>query len=199
MSRSRLIRRGGPMLRRILILTLLLLLICAVPAFADAGGGPVVKPETTGCPVETWGSLPRSAPGMSPGFIDRVRIGQGPCADRIVFDVVGPTPGWTVQYVSQIVEDASGKVLPVRGAAFLRIVVRANAHNITTGALTLSRSLPQPTGFRTFQSLVFAGDFEGLTTVGIGVRARLPFRTFSLPGLLPGHNRVVVDVAHTWR
>jgi len=90
-------------------------------------------------------------------------------------------------------------VLPVPGSAFLLVVVNTNAHNINTGVTTLSRSLPQPTGFRTFKGLVFAGDFEGLTTVGIGVRARLPFRTFSLPGLLPGHNRVVVDVAHTWR
>ncbi|HKN45074.1 MAG TPA: hypothetical protein VJW23_14255 [Propionibacteriaceae bacterium] len=187
------------MLRRILLLTLLLLLFCVTPALADAGGGPVAVPETTGCPVQAWGSLPRSAPGMSPGFIDRVRIGQGPCADRIVFDVVGATPGWSARYVSRITEDASGRVLPVPGSAFLLVVVNTNAHNINTGVTTLSRSLPQPTGFRTFKGLVFAGDFEGLTTVGIGVRARLPFRTFSLPGLLPGHNRVVVDVAHTWR
>jgi len=56
-----------------------------------------------------------------------------------------------------------------------------------------------PPGFRTFRGLVFAGDFEGITTLGLGVRTRLPFRTFSLPGPKKGHNRVIIDVAHTWR
>jgi hypothetical protein len=41
------------------------------------------------------------------------------------------------------------------------------------------------------------GQLRGQTTLGVGVRARLPFRVTVLPG--PGrHSRVVVDVAHTW-
>jgi hypothetical protein len=48
------------------------------------------------------------------------------------------------------------------------------------------------TGFSTFRQVAWAGSFEGQTTVGLGVRARLPFRVFTLPG------RVVVDVAHVW-
>jgi len=169
------------------------------PAMADAGGGPAVAPDRTGCPIEAWGSLPRDAPGMAPGFIDQVRIGQGPCADRIVFDVTGPTPGWHVAYVSQITQDGSGRVLPVAGGARLLIVIRTNAHNIDTGVVTLQRLPNVPPGFRTFRGLVFAGDFEGITTLGLGVRTRLPFRTFSLPGPKKGHNRVIIDVAHTWR
>ena len=40
-----------------------------------------------------------------------------------------------------------------------------------------------------------AGSFEGQTTIGLGVRARLPFRVFVLAG--PGSgSRLVVDVAH---
>jgi hypothetical protein len=43
----------------------------------------------------------------------------------------------------------------------------------------------------------WAGSFEGQTTLGLGVRARLPFRAFVLPG--PGSgSRLVVDVAHRW-
>jgi hypothetical protein len=47
-------------------------------------------------------------------------------------------------------------------------------------------------GYRTFRQVAWAGSFEGVTTVGLGTRARLPFRVFTLPG------RVVVDVAHRW-
>lgn len=173
-------------------------LVSVTPAMADAGGGPAVQAALSGCPVEAWGSLPKSAPGMSPGHIDRARIATGPCADRIVFDITGPTPGFNVRYVSQITADGSGAVIPVAGGARLLIVIRTNAHDINTGRPTLDR-LPFPTRFRTFRALVLAGDFEGITSVGVGVRARLPFRAFTLPGPGKNHNRVVVDVSHTWR
>jgi hypothetical protein len=45
--------------------------------------------------------------------------------------------------------------------------------------------------------LASAGSFEGQTTIGLGVRARLPFRVFTLDG--PGNgSRIVIDVAHHW-
>ncbi len=45
--------------------------------------------------------------------------------------------------------------------------------------------------------MTWAGSFEGQTTVGLGVRARLPFRVFTLEG--PGDgSRIVVDVARYW-
>jgi hypothetical protein len=51
--------------------------------------------------------------------------------------------------------------------------------------------------FRTFRHVAWAGSFEGQTTLGLGVRARLPFRVFLLDG--PGSgSRMVVDVAHRW-
>jgi hypothetical protein len=57
-----------------------------------------------------------------------------------------------------------------------------------------TRRLPMPNvaGYRTFRQVAWAGSFEGYTTVGLGVRARLPFRVF-----LTG-NHLVIDVAHTW-
>jgi hypothetical protein len=48
------------------------------------------------------------------------------------------------------------------------------------------------TGYRTFRQVAWAGSFEDYSSAGLGVRARLPFRTFTLPG------KLVVDVAHTW-
>lgn len=52
-------------------------------------------------------------------------------------------------------------------------------------------------GYRTFRQVAYAGSFEGQTTLGLGVRARLPFRVFLLDG--PGDgSRMVVDVAHRW-
>ncbi len=53
------------------------------------------------------------------------------------------------------------------------------------------------TGYPTLRSVVYGGSFEGYTTFGVGVRARLPFRVFVLTG--PGaHSRLVIDVAPSW-
>ena len=50
-------------------------------------------------------------------------------------------------------------------------------------------------GYSTLRAVEYGGSFEGYTTIGLGVRARLPMRVFTLPG--PG-NGFVVDVAHHW-
>jgi hypothetical protein len=52
-------------------------------------------------------------------------------------------------------------------------------------------------GFSTFRQVAYGGSYEGYTTIGLGVRARLPFRVFVLSG--PGTGaRLVIDVAHRW-
>ena len=52
-------------------------------------------------------------------------------------------------------------------------------------------------GYRTFRQVSYAGSTEGAAWVGIGLRARLPFRVFTLTGPGAG-SRIVVDVAHRW-
>jgi hypothetical protein len=84
--------------------------------------------------------------------------------------------------------DGSGNVVPVAGGAILSVVVRAPAYQVIRTPVA---------GYRTFRDVAWAGSFEGQTTFGLGVRARLPFRVFQLDG--PGNGtRVVVDVAHRW-
>ena len=72
---------------------------------------------------------------------------------------------------------------------------------MNTGAATYQPANPAElvavSGWQTFRQVAWAGSFEGYTTVGLGVRALLPFRVFVLDG--PGSgSRVVVDVAHQW-
>ena len=45
--------------------------------------------------------------------------------------------------------------------------------------------------------MVAAGSFEGVTSFGLGVSHKLPFRVFALTGA--GTSRVVIGVAHKWR
>lgn len=143
----------------------------------------------------TWGSLPKSAPSTVSAEVVGLRAGQHDCYDRLVFDFGGPVDGYNVSYVDQVTMDPSGAPVPLRGGARLAVAVRGPAYD-QAGNPTYTPANPAElvnvTGFRTFRQVAWAGTFEGTTSVGLGVRARLPFRVFTLP------DRVVVDVAHFW-
>jgi hypothetical protein len=149
----------------------------------------------------TWGSLMKTDGALSTAPVTNIRTGQHYCFDRLVVDLgSGPAPGYSVRYVGQVIEDGSGKVVPTRGGARLQVVVKAPAYD-GNGQPTYTPAdkaeLSNVSGYQTFRQVVWAGSFEGQTSLGLGVRARLPFRVFTLDGPASGH-RLVVDVAHFW-
>jgi hypothetical protein len=151
----------------------------------------------------TWGSLAKSAGHNDPGGpgdqVTAVRAGRHTCYDRLVIDIGGTThvKSYSVSYVRNVVSDGSGAVVPLRGGAFLQI--SAGAHNEQYGPAN-PRELANVAGFRTFRQVSSAGGFEGYSSVGLGVRARLPFRVFTLAGTPQSDHtpRLVIDVAHRW-
>ena len=152
------------------------------------------------CPIR-WGSLTKSAAGMSSSPLVNVRAGRHACYDRVVLDVAGTVSGYTVRYVTQVSDQGKGDVVPVRGGARLEVVALLPAYDNNTGVGTYNPAstseLVNVTGYRTLRQIAWAGSFEGYTSIGVGVRARLPFRAFVLSG--PGAaSRLVVDVAHRW-
>lgn len=129
-----------------------------------------------------------------------IRTGQQPCFDRLVVDLNGPVKGYTVGYVPAIIQDPTGYTIPVYGSARLQVTVNAPSHD-QNGNLTYNPAakakLSNVAGYQTFRQVVYAGSFEGSTSIGLGVRARLPFRVFTLDGPGTG-SRLLVDVAHFW-
>lgn len=148
---------------------------------------------------QTWGSTDKQATG-SAASLAALRAGQQDCYDRLVLDIDGPAAGYDVRYVSQVVTQGQGAPQSLRGAGFLDVTVKATTYD-TAGRPTFTPSsrtdVVDVTGYRTFRQVAFGGSFEGYTTFGLGVRARLPFRVFVLRG--PGsRSRLVVDVGHQW-
>ena len=143
-----------------------------------------------------WGSLPKSVSTGSTGKVVNIRAGRHACFDRLVLDVSGDARGYFVRYVDTVRMDGSGDAVPLRGGARLEVVATAPA--IATDAWFLPNGeLIDTTGYRTFRHVAWAGSFEAQTRIGLGVRARLPYRVFLLDG--PGDgSRMVVDVAHRW-
>lgn len=154
------------------------------------------------CGLE-WGSMAKAnAIAHTSGTVSNVRAGRHTCYDRLVIDVadVPKSLSYDVRYVDAVRQEGSGSVVPLAGGAKLRVVVRAPAYDSSgSGTYTPANKgqLVDVSGWTTFRQVAWAGSFEGQTTVGLGVRARLPFRVTVLDG--PGDGaRLVIDVAHRW-
>ncbi|WP_455567648.1 AMIN-like domain-containing (lipo)protein [Streptomyces bobili] len=171
--------------------------VAAIPAQA----APAAAARTATVCATGWGSIAKTYSAGTMESVRNARTGQHTCYDRLVIDVPGATAaqlGYTVQYVTRLYQDGSGRYIPVAGGAILEVRVTAPAYDPDTGTPTYparaSRPLPgvNITGYRTFRDTRYAGSFEGDTQLGLGVRARLPFRVLPLDG------RLVIDVAHSW-
>lgn len=148
----------------------------------------------------TWGSTAKASPTYSSAPITDVRSGRHTCFDRLVIDARAPVSGYRVGYVDQVTQPGSGASVPLRGGARLSVTVLAPAYD-AAGRATYSPAnraeLVDVAGYSTFRQVALAGSYEGQTTLGLGVRARLPVRVTVLPGPGTG-SRVVIDIAHRW-
>ncbi|GAA3194740.1 hypothetical protein GCM10010451_51060 [Streptomyces virens] len=168
----------------------------AVPAVAAAP----TAARATACPTG-WGSQARTDADTTTNPLRDIRTGRHDCYDRMVVDLPGTARsglGYSVRYVDRVHQDGSGRPVSVAGGAVLEVRVAAPSYDPETGAAVYPARAGRPlpgvdlTGYRTFRDARFVGSFEGETQVGLGVRARLPFR------VLQFQDRIVIDVAHTW-
>jgi hypothetical protein len=155
---------------------------------------------------QVWGSTPESrATATKNQVVTDVRAGRHACFDRLVIDLGGPAAraSYDVRYVSAVYQAGSGARVPLEGGAFLQVLVRAPAYDGNGNATYVPPNrnrVVDVSGYPTFEQVSWAGSFEGRTSLGVGVRARLPFRTFTLLGT-PGSDdaaRLVIDVGHLW-
>lgn len=155
----------------------------------------------------TWGSMAKSLNPHDPGHnvVYDLRAGQHACYDRVVVDIadIAGFNAYHVRYVPVVTMDGSGEAVPLRGGAALQVTLGATGHD-DDGDPTYSpanrREAVDVSGFKTLRQVAWLGSFEGRSDVGIGTRARLPFRVFVLEGRSgSGHDvRLVIDVAHRW-
>lgn len=137
---------------------------------------------------------------LSESHIEGVRAGRHACFDRLVIDVNAAlgAGGYSVRYVPAVHEDGSGQRVRLRGRAAIEVIVGAPSHDDQWRSTYVPRDRAEvvPTrGFGALRQVAWAGSFEGQTTLGLGVSARLPVRAYVLTA--PGRgDRLVIDVAH---
>jgi hypothetical protein len=152
--------------------------------------------------TRTWGTGTKQSAPYTTAELYNVRAGRHACYDRVVFDVNGADPvGYSVSYVRKVLADGSGQPVPVAGGAALEVIVHApdffaapGGHQPWREPWRVGQALAGPTRWPALKEVRFAGSFEGQTTFAAGVRARLPFRVFTLNS--DGTRRVIIDIAH---
>ncbi|WP_018681991.1 AMIN-like domain-containing (lipo)protein [Actinokineospora enzanensis] len=122
-----------------------------------------------------------------------IRVGRHDTYDRIVLDFAGKVPQVAHEFTDELISDPSGDVEWLTGAEFVQLTLQpATAHD-NAG----NQTYPGPRKFRTrelanVQAVVVDGDFEGVLSVGIGMRVKTSVAVFDLSA----PSRLVVDVAH---
>jgi hypothetical protein len=189
---------------KMLIRALAVLLVIGLTPYTAAGSASAAPY----CGIR-WGSLTKSnlvtADTLPEGTLRNVRAGRHACFDRLVIDLARDTAAWWVQYVDP--SDPTFNYVRQRGGAALAIIVEATDLVRSTYRPANFRNLVNVTGFRTFRQasiVVFESrredadeTYPAYIMIGLGVRARLPYRVFYLDdGATRG--RLVIDVAHRW-
>ncbi|WP_433293006.1 AMIN-like domain-containing (lipo)protein [Actinoplanes sp. CA-030573] len=139
-----------------------------------------------------WATTPitvRNDPPVPPlPVVERIRYAAHRDGfDRIVLDISGGLPGYTVRYVDEVRRDGSDEPVSMPGEAFLMIVLHpAQAHR-ADGAATVSGI--HRTGLAGIKAYAIVGDYEGYVSIALGLNGVRRFHAGELS------DRIYVDVA----
>ncbi len=87
--------------------------------------GPAPHPSPPPSDPPAWSTGPRVTPDTDPAAqFAGIRTAEHATFDRVMFQFRGRVPGYDVSYVSAVTQDPSGQSIPLRGRAFLRVVLR---------------------------------------------------------------------------
>lgn len=175
----------------------------SVPSGPSAGpvtaspGSPALEPTAGLTPFDC------ALPASMPATVDRAQIadvrvgshGTGPSGyDRIVFEFQGPgLPEVTLRAgTPPFTKDPSGLPLPVRGNAFLVLVLHGATAITPEGTMTYSGPTEFTSEFPALTELKEAGDFEAVSEWVAGLTGPTCHRMF----VLQAPTRLVIDVQH---
>ncbi len=163
----------------------------ASPAPATSSATPTATPAS--CPGG-WRSAPltvtRDIAVPPVPVATGIRTGSHPdCRfDRLVIDISGTLPGYSVSFVTSVTRDASGQLVRLPGAAFLVIRLTPAQGHGSSAATDLPQHI-QVVGYPMLRAYAVTGDFEGVLSIGLGLAGPTRYRVGELPG------RIYLDVA----
>ena len=170
----------------------------ASPASATSAASSAASPATApsgpsssaaDCDTGTWRAAPVSVTrhvAVPPiPVVTAIRTAaHADCGyDRIVLDITGPAPGYSIKHVTRVTADPSGKTITVPGRSDLLITLRPAQAHTDSGSPAVTRRVVIP-GHPMLKGYVLAGDSEGVLTLALGLRSTTSIRVGEFPGRL---------------
>ncbi|GAA4939956.1 hypothetical protein HD597_009035 [Nonomuraea thailandensis] len=179
--------------------TLLATLLAALFATLLAACGTAQQTATLPRQTPTGSAAPTSTAevdvdrsGIEPAEVTGVRHAAHGAYDRLVVDLKGDIPGYSVKWVDELVQDGSGKPIDVPGGAYLQLTLfPANAHD-EEGTPTWTGGPVYPARLGNLKDVVRTGDFEARVGIALVLGKRAPFRVTEQGS----PSRLILDVAH---
>jgi hypothetical protein len=133
-------------------------------------------------------------PAFVSALLRDIRTAEQDGFDRITFEFTFAIPGFDVRYVElPIVYDPRGDEMDIQGAAFIVVRMEPGAsYDPTTGDPTYLGPLELKPALPSLLESERVGDFEGVLSWALGLRAEADFRVTTLED----PPRLVVDIAH---
>ena len=143
--------------------------------------------------LPAFSTMAKSAPDPSTRVTQlwTLRTGNDGAFDRVVFDERVSMSGYSVRYVSRVLYDASGAVVPLRGRYFLRVVITGATTASLPGLRSVMPTVVTP-ALSEIAQIRKAGEFERVVSYGIGLNRYRGFRVFRLTS----PTRLVIDILH---
>ncbi|GAA2884785.1 hypothetical protein GCM10010517_48250 [Streptosporangium fragile] len=198
--------------------TLVILALLSLVPLAGCGSSPRTAPPSPSAPAATAAPSSAAPPISSPSApsprglnvptstkeievtrapdtpptVTGARFAEHRGFDRVVIDLEGDIPSYTVRWVSELVQDGSGEPIDVKGGAYLQLTMNPATAHTEAGTPTWTGGPIFQAGLGNVQNVVKTGDFEAVVGVGVVLDHRAAFRVLEQKN----PNRLVIDVAH---
>jgi hypothetical protein len=165
------------------------------PIPSPSGSPPVsssADPPATLKPPTSTEEVKVQHPAAVPPIVTGARFAEHGGFDRVVIDLKGDFPEYTVKWVSELIQDGSGDPIDAKGGAYLHLSMTPAAAHSEAGEPSWPGGPIFQADLGNVQHVVKTGDFEGVVGVGIVLDRKAAFRVLEQKA----PNRLVIDVAH---
>ncbi|MER5427064.1 AMIN-like domain-containing (lipo)protein [Streptosporangium roseum] len=173
----------------------------ATPGTAVTASAPISSPPVSSPSVSSKAGLkpPTSTKEVEvehavdePPTVTGVRFAEHGGFDRVVIDLKGGLPGYSVRWVPELVQDGSGEPIDVQGGAYLQVSMHPAGAHTQSGSPTWTGGPIFQAALGNVRNVVKTGDFEAVVGVGIVLDHKAAFRVIEQKK----PDRLVIDVAH---
>ena len=112
--------------------------------------------------------------------------------DRVVVDIRGRRPAYSVRYTRQLLFDPSGKPVPLRGRKKVSLSISPASTHDKAGTSVYDGPRLRQAHLPSLRVVALTGDFEGVVSFGFTTSGKVPYRVFTLTD----PTRLVVDFHH---